>query len=46
MQIFMVRMMNELYSTTPAELEMYDMLLGPMFLPQSLWLMGLRASVL
>jgi anaphase-promoting complex subunit 8 len=46
MQIFMVRMMNELYSTTPAELEMCDTLLGPAFFPQSLWLMSLRASVL
>jgi hypothetical protein len=25
---------------------MYDTLLGPVFLPQSLWLMSLRASVL
>ncbi|KAF7347487.1 TPR-REGION domain-containing protein [Mycena venus] len=46
LQIFMVRMMNELYSTTPAELETCDTLLGPAFFPHSLWLMSLRANVL
>ncbi|KAJ6520235.1 hypothetical protein C8R45DRAFT_53979 [Mycena sanguinolenta] len=45
-QIFMVRMMNELYSTTQTELEMCDTLLGPAFFPQSLFLMSLRANVL
>lgn len=46
LQMFVVRMMNELYSTTPAELEMCDHLLGPAFFPHSLWLMSLRANVL
>ncbi|KAJ7269324.1 hypothetical protein B0H12DRAFT_1229476 [Mycena haematopus] len=45
-QIFMVRMMNELYSTTHTELEMCDTLLGPAFFPQSLYIMSLRANVL
>ncbi|KAJ6523570.1 hypothetical protein B0H19DRAFT_1276885 [Mycena capillaripes] len=45
-QMFMVRMMNELYSTTPAELEMCDNLLEQSFFPHSLWLMSLRANVL
>ncbi|KAF7337593.1 TPR-REGION domain-containing protein [Mycena sanguinolenta] len=45
-QIFMVRMMNELYSTTQTELEICDTLLGPSFFPQSLFLMSLRANVL
>ncbi|KAJ6469558.1 hypothetical protein C8R47DRAFT_1179713 [Mycena vitilis] len=46
MQMFMVRMMSELYSTTPAELEICDNLLTSAFFPHSLWLMALRANVL
>ncbi|KAJ7687403.1 hypothetical protein B0H17DRAFT_1070090 [Mycena rosella] len=45
-QMFMVRMMNELYSTTATELEMCDHLLGLTFFPESLWIMSLRANVL
>ncbi|KAJ7508697.1 hypothetical protein B0H11DRAFT_2153102 [Mycena galericulata] len=45
-QLFMVRMMNELYSATPTELETCDTLLGPTFFPKNLWIMSLRANVL
>jgi anaphase-promoting complex subunit 8 len=45
-EMFMVRMMNELYSATAAELDMCDHLLGPAFFPESLWIMSLRANVL
>ncbi|KAJ7492225.1 hypothetical protein FB451DRAFT_522519 [Mycena latifolia] len=45
-QMFMVRMMNEFYSATAAELDMCDHLLGPSFFPESLWIMSLRANVL
>ncbi|KAJ6601412.1 hypothetical protein DFH09DRAFT_970084 [Mycena vulgaris] len=45
-QMFMVRMMNELYSATATELDMCDHLLSPAFFPESLWIMSLRANVL
>lgn len=44
--MFMVRMMNEMYSATTTELEMCDHLLGAAFFPESLWIMSLRANVL
>ncbi|KAK7063860.1 TPR-region domain-containing protein [Favolaschia claudopus] len=46
LQIFMIRMMNDMYSTTQDELDMCDALLGPAFFPRSLWIMSLRANVL
>ncbi|KAJ7204443.1 hypothetical protein GGX14DRAFT_501200 [Mycena pura] len=46
MQMFMVRMMNALYSASTEELVLCDQLLGPMFFPRSLWIMSLRATVL
>ncbi|KAJ7178737.1 hypothetical protein C8R43DRAFT_974279 [Mycena crocata] len=44
-QLFMIRMMNEFYSTTAAELEMCERLLEPAFFQHSLWIMSLRGNV-
>ncbi|KAJ7287200.1 hypothetical protein C8J57DRAFT_1167219 [Mycena rebaudengoi] len=45
-QMFLVKMMNELYSSTSSELDMCNQLLTREFFPESLWIMSLRANVL
>ncbi|KAJ6629450.1 hypothetical protein B0H10DRAFT_2208835 [Mycena sp. CBHHK59/15] len=46
LQMFLVKMMNELFCSAASELEMCDQLLTPEFFPRSLWIMSLRTNVL